>query len=313
MKIIAAIFVFFAGFGALGAYRASQQNGSTVSHRVSLFSRHYQEGEKLSYHMKATNKDRLKMMSYQAQTDGVVKKDAADHFYEEYQWSGVVWDGQAAPVAPDFRQILSLDPGSRPQLPDLQHAGQALVGPTLDLFTFYTDLIMALHQPGLKAAGDHAYVKLGGPNSWAAGEGLILGEDSIDFDLTVQSVDRSANVATLLVRHVPPPQPQIHLPATWMHSPISDAPNNWVEVGKTQAGKYVARIGKETFDDVIRVSLTDGHVLSATMDNPVEVSERECADAALTLCSDPIRYEIRRQITISSTAADRNNEGVRSK
>lgn len=298
MKTITAIFVFLVAFGTLGAYRGGRQNGSTESRGMNLFSRAYRDGEKISYHMKATNKDRLKTMSYEAQADGVVKKDAAGHFYEEYQWSGVVWDGQAAPVAPDFRQILSLDPGSRPQLPDLQHAGSALVGPTLDLFTFYTDLMMALHQPSLNAAGDHAYVKLGGPNSWAAGEGLILGEDSIDFDLTVQSVDRNANVATLLVRHVPPPEPKIHMPAAWMDTPIAGAPNNWVEVGKTRTEKYVARIGMETFDDVIRISLADGHVLSATMDNPVEVSERECDDAALTVCGAPIRYQIRRQISI---------------
>jgi len=298
MKAIAAVLVFFAGLGALGTYGGGQQSSSAGSPEMSPFSRQYREGEKISYHMKATNKDRLKTMSYEAQADGMVKKDAASHFYEEYQWSGVVWNGQTAPVPPDFRQILSLDPGSRPQLPDLQHAGSDLVGPTLDLFTFYTDLMMALRNPELKSTGNHAYVKIGGPNSWAAGEGLILGEDSIDFELTVQSVDRSANVVTLLVRHVPPTQPKIHMPAAWMHTPVTDTPNNWVEVGKNQAGKYVASIGKETFDDVIRVSLTDGHVLSATMDNPVEVSERECDDAALTACGPPIRYQIRRQIAI---------------
>lgn len=298
MKAMAAVFVCLAGLGAFGAYRSGRQSNAPESRKTNLFTRQYHEGEKLSYHMKATNKGRLKTMSYEAQADGVVRKDAAGHFYEEYQWSGVAWNGQTAAVAPDFRQILSLDTGSRPQLPDLQKAGPALVGPSLDLFTFYTDLILALGQPNLNAAGDHAYVKLGGPNSWAAGEGLILGEDSIDFDLTVQSVDRSANVATLLVRHVPPPQPKIHIPADWMQTPIADAPNNWVEVGKTNTGKYVARIGMETFDDVIRISLTDGRILSATMDNPVEVSERECDDAALTVCEAPIRYQIRRQIAI---------------
>lgn len=298
MKRSAAIVALLAGLGLLGADRAGGQSGSTESSGASLFTRHYVEGEKLSYHMKATNKDRLKTVSYEAEADGVVKKDAAGHYYEEYRWSHVIWDGQAAPVAPDFRQILSLDPGSRPQLSDLQHAGSGLVGPTLDLFTFYTDLTLALHQPSLNHAGDHAYVKHGGPNSWAAGEGLILGEDAIDFDLSVQSIDRSANIATLLVRHIPPPQPQIHTPAAWMHAPVAGRPNNWVEVGRNKDGKYVASIGMETFDDVIRISLTDGHVLSATMDNPVEVSERECDDAALTVCGPPIRYQIRRQIAI---------------
>lgn len=300
MKIVIAVLVFLAGVGVFGASQSGEQSSSTESHKVSPFSRQYREGGKISYHMKATNKDRLKTSSYEAQADGVMKKDAAGHFYEEYQWSGVIWDGRAAKVPADFRQILSLDPGSRPQLPDLQHGGPDLVGPTLDLFTFYTDLGMALRNPGLKNPGDHVYVKLGGPNSWAAGEGLILGEDSIDFDLTVQSMDHEKRTATLLVQHVPPPNPQIHLPAAWMHAPVADAPNNWVEVGKNASGGYRASIGKETFDDVIVISLADGRILTASMDNPVQVLERQCSDAALTACGEPIRYEIRRKIEITS-------------
>ena len=299
MRIVIAVLVFVASFGALGASQAGGQSSSTESHKASPFSREYHEGEKISYHMTATNKDRMRTSNYEAQADGVVKKDAAGHFYEEYEWSNVIWNGRTAPIPADFRQILSLDPDSRPQLPDLRHGGTALVGPTLDLFTFYVDLGMALRNPGLKNAGDHAYIKLGGPNSWAAGEGLILGEDSIDFDLTVQGVDQEKRTATLLVRHVPPPDPKIHFPADWMRKPVADTPNNWVEVGKNAAGGYRASIGKETFDDLIVVSLADGRILSASMDNPVEVLERQCRDAALTVCGKPIRYEIRRKIEIT--------------
>jgi len=301
MKTIVAALVFLAGLGAFGACQAGGQKNSMEVHTMSPFSRQYRQGEKISYHMKATNKDRVKSSSYEAKADGVVKKDAAGHFYEEYQWSGVVWDGRTAQIPADFRQILSLDPGSQPQLPDLQHGGPDLVGPTLDLFTFYTDLGIALRNPGLRAAGDHAYVKLGGPNSWAAGEGLILGEDSIDFDLTVQSVDHEKGTATLLVRHVPPADPKVHMPAEWMHTPVADTPNNWVEVGKNASGDYRASIGKETFDDMIVISLADGRIISASMDNPVEVLERQCSDAALMVCGKPMRYEIRRKIEITST------------
>jgi hypothetical protein len=296
MKRTAAILAFLASLAAPGTYRAGQQRSSTESQGMNLLSRHYVEGEKLSYHMKATNKDRLKTTSYEAQADGVVKEDPAGHYYEEYQWSDVVWDGQPMAVPPDFRQILSLDPGFKPVFPDLRKATSSLNGPVLDLMTFYVDLGLAIRH-GLNRAGDHAYVKFGRPVSWAAGEGLIIGEDSIDFDITLQAVDRAANTATVLVRHVPPPQPQIQLPAAWMRIPVEDTPNNWVEVGK-KAGEYIASIGKETFDVVIKTSLADGRILSATMDNPVEVLERECDDAALTTCGGPVRYQIRRRISI---------------
>ena len=83
-----------------------------------------------------------------------------------------------------------------------------------------------------------------------------------------------------------------------MRTPVVDTPNNWVSVRKGSNGKYVAAVGKETFDDVIQISLTDGRVLPATMDNPVEVLERECGDAALTACGPATRYQIRRRITV---------------
>lgn len=299
MKIFATLLLVAVGLRLLGANRPALQQAASVE-PAGLFTRHYQAGEKLSYHMTATNQDRLKTMSYQADADAIVKQDPAGAFYEEYRWSALEWNGQSVPVPSEFRQLLSLDPNFKPVFPDIAHAGSGLVGPVLDLMTFYVDLGLAVRHAGLKHPGDHVYISHGGPNSWAAGEGLILGEDAIDFDLTLQSINQEKKTITLVVRHVPPPHPQIHLPATWMQTPVSVAPNNWVEVGKESNGKYRASIGEETFDDVIVTSLTDRRILSATMDNPVDVLERQCDDAALTACGKPIRYEIRRKIEITT-------------
>jgi hypothetical protein len=98
---------------------------------------------------------------------------------------------------------------------------------------------------------------------------------------------------------VAPEKPEIRLPADWMTKSVADTPNNWVQVTKTKAGKYLAAVGKETFDVEISVSLADGKILSGTIDNPVETTERECEDAALTKCGDPKPRGIRRQIEIS--------------
>jgi hypothetical protein len=84
-----------------------------------------------------------------------------------------------------------------------------------------------------------------------------------------------------------------------MLKPVSDTANNWVQVEKTKDGKYRAGVGKETFTVEIKLSLADGKILSATMDNPVETIERECEDAALTKCGDPKPHPIRRQVEIS--------------
>jgi len=58
-------------------------------------------------------------------------------------------------------------------------------------------------------------------------------------------------------------------------------------VERTKNEKYLAAVGKETFDVEIRLSLADGMILSGTLDNPVETIKRECEDAALTKCGDP--------------------------
>ena len=84
-----------------------------------------------------------------------------------------------------------------------------------------------------------------------------------------------------------------------MSASVADTPNNWVEVSKTQEGKFSAQVGKETFVARIKISLADGRIISATLDNPVEVLERVCTDAALTSCGEPVRYQIRRQIEIN--------------
>lgn len=293
MRILVAIFVFVGGLGAMAAHKTVLLRDQAASADSGLLSRHYRGGEKLSYDMKGTYDERGSVQSYEARADGVVKKDVAGNFYEEYQWSDLSWNGHPVPIPAanaQFRQIVSLDPGAKGSFPvhppDVRRAPPGLIGPILDFMTFYVDLGMAIRH-GLGHAGDHVYVKFGRPVSWAAGEGAVLGESSIDFDITLQDVDRSTNTATLLVRHVPPSESQVQLPAEWMRTPVVDTPNNWVSVTKSASGKYVAAVGKETFDVLIRTSLTDGRILSATMDNPVEVLERECDDAALTICGAP--------------------------
>ena len=83
-----------------------------------------------------------------------------------------------------------------------------------------------------------------------------------------------------------------------MRVPVSDTPNNWVEVTKNDNGTYTAAVGQEIFNAAIKVSLVDGRILSARLDNPVEALERKCTDATLVTGDNPIRYEIRRQIEV---------------
>jgi hypothetical protein len=275
----------------------AQVKPAPADSQPSLLSRQYREGESLAYHMKATNQGRSGTLRYEADAKGTVKKNAAG-FVEEYAWSNLNFNGQAMTLpASDFRQTLSLDPNAPPALPDFSHVNPMLIGPVADMLNFYADEWLAIKQ-GLHKPGDHVYVKHGGPNSWADGVQTILGQDSIDFDVTLSELDESAHTAKVVVRHVPPQNPQIQTPIKWMEAPVADTPNNWVEVGKSNNGKYLAEIGKETFDVELTISLADGKILMATLDNPVVVMARECADSQLTQCAEPEHYQIRRQVEI---------------
>jgi len=147
--------------------------------------------------------------------------------------------------------------------------------------------------------GDHFLVPNPQPGSWADGTHVIIGKDHIDFDLNLQSIDPVKQTAIVLVHHVPPQHPNLQLPADWMQTPVADTANNWVEVTKTKEGKYEAGVGKETFDVTITVSMTDGRILFATMDNPVVTSSRLCDDAALTKCGVARPHTIHRHIEIA--------------
>jgi hypothetical protein len=264
-----------------------------------LFARRYVAGEELHYVMEATNENRQHLLRYHAQADGVVGRDSLGRFVEQFEWSHLVRNDTVVNLLPGsaaVRQRLTLAPEYMIPL-DIRAAHPRLVGPVLDLLTFYVDLWMAAKLP-LAHAGDHFAFPGSGSSSWADGRILIIGEDAIDFDVTLTAVDSAGGMAKLTVRHVPPAQARVHLPADWMKVAAYDSPNNWVEVTRTPDGGYVASIGRETFDVTLTVNLNDGRLLSADMDNPVDVLERVCSDSALSTCGEPVRYRIFRRIAL---------------
>jgi len=287
--------------GSLAASFSSAQtsaspNTSAPVPASSPLARHYTEGEKLTYHMTGDNEG----WTYEVQANGIVKKDASGHLIEEYGWSDFKSNAQMTLSAQSlgFRQTLSLDPAIQPSIPNLSQVQPFLIGPLTDMLTFYADLWLTIQRSDLQRPGDHAYVKVGVPASWADGTYTILGESSVDFDLTLKEFDSANQVARLLVKHVPPAEQKVKLPAAWMQTPVADTPNNWVQISKNQAGKYEAGAGRETFNVDIKVSLKDGKILSAALDNLVQTRHRECSDAALLDCSAPTDHTIHRKIEL---------------
>jgi len=257
----------------------------------------YREGQTIALHMTAQNES----WSYSADATATVQKDDKAAFFEDFAWSNLVSDGKPVPLSPAmtaYRQRLSLDPNHFPSAPDLSGVDPRMIGPVTDLLTFYADLWLAAKFNTLHAPGDHFYFPNPMTPSWADGTRVILGEDSIDFDMTLKSV--ANDVAVLEVRHVPPKAPKVHLPAPWMQAPVGTGANNWVEVTKNADGTFTAAVGEETFDVLLTVSVDDGRILKAVMTNPVTTIVRTCRDAAFTDCDAAKPRQILRTVQVAA-------------
>jgi len=278
------------------AWTMTTQSAQSVPDNSIKLDRRYREGEALRYEMKGSNHG----WEYQIHADALVKKDDEGVFYEQISWSDLRSNAPMtlSPSSLDFRQTLSLAETSKYlTVPDLSKIQPILIGPITDMLTFYSDVFLS-KQLKLSHVGQHAYFEHGTPNSWADGQRILLGEDSIDFDLTLVSADPAEHTATLLVRHVSPAHPQVHLPAEWMKAPVSDAPNNWVQVQKAE-GKFVAEVGLEIFDVRVKLDTRNGKILSADLHNPVVAVRRTCEDPILSKCDAPKAETIVRDVSLT--------------
>jgi len=82
-----------------------------------------------------------------------------------------------------------------------------------------------------------------------------------------------------------------------MVEPVADTQNNWVNIIKS-GDRYIAAVGKETFDVRMNIRLADGVIQSGTLDNIVDTRERDCADAAAMDCREARSHRIARKIEI---------------
>ena len=256
--------------------------------------RRYTEGAVSHYVMTGNNDGR----EYTIRATDTVKRGPDGRFYEEIGWSDYVSNTPQAlePASLALRQTVSLDdPVSYMKVPNLAGIQPALIGPITDTLTFYSDLLLAIKSK-LTNKGQKAYVSRSAPNSWADGQRILLGQDVVDFSLTVLSVSPTDHIETLLVRHLPPPALHIQQPAKWMEDGHPATPNNFVQVSKEQDG-FVAETGRETFDVQLMIDSRDGRILSATMHNPVLLRTRTCKDRELTQSGSETPRSILREIT----------------
>ena len=252
-------------------------------------------GGAVSHYLMTGNNDGWQ---YTIEATDVVKRDPNGRYYEEIGWSDLTSNAQQAltPASLALRQTVSLDdPSSYMRVPNLATVQPLLIGPITDTLTIYSDLMLAM-QHKLVQPGQTAYVPRATPNSWADGQRVLLGQDVVDFSLKVEGVNPAEHTETLLIQHVPPAVLHVQLPASWMQETTSAKPNNFVQISKQDDG-FIAEVGKETFDVRVVVDTRDGHIISATMHNPVALTTRTCTNQELTQCGPEASKTTLREIT----------------
>lgn len=257
--------------------------------------RRYVDGT-VSHYLMTGNNDGWQ---YTIHATDTVKLDPNGRFYEEIAWSDLSSNAQQTltPASLALRQTVSLDdPASYMKIPNLANVQPLLIGPITDTLTFFSDLLLA-NRAKLAQPGQTAYVSRTTPNSWADGHRVVLGQDVVDFSLSVESSNPAANTKTLLIQHVPPPALHIEQPAKWMHELTSAKPNNFVQVSRETDG-FSAETGKEVFDVRLTIDTRDGSILSATLHNPVALTIRMCTDRELTHCGPEEQKNILREVTL---------------
>lgn len=257
--------------------------------------RRYADGTALRYLMTGDNDG----WHYTVRATDTVKRDANGRYYEEIGWSDFTSDAQQTltPASLALRQTVSLDdPASYMRVPNLADVQPLLIGPITDTLTFYSDLLLA-EQAKLVQPGQTAYVSRTTPNSWADGQRVLLGQDVVDFSLSVESVNPAQHTEHLLVHHVPPPVLHVEQPAKWMQEVASAKPNNFVQVSR-EGERFNAETGKENFDVTLVVDTRDGSILSAALRNPVVLTTRLCTDREATQCGAESHKTILREVTL---------------
>jgi len=259
--------------------------------------RRYAAGDTIAYVMNGINTEGGRdTLRYRGTAVGIVARYSLGRWVEQLTWTRLDRNGTMVRIDPSrARQTLTLAPDWQ-LLPDLSRVDPGLIGPMLDLFTFYVDAKLAAGQPTVRSPGDSTLLPLGVGGSWANGQSVLVGKDAVDFEIKL--VAETPNRATVQVRHVPPREIKLDLPADWMKDPVGGRPNNWIEVAQTSDRHYHARVGTESFTVELQLSRVDGRILGATMENPVDVVERDCDDRALSVCGPPRRYRISRMITL---------------
>ncbi|MBI3555390.1 MAG: hypothetical protein HY074_03890 [Deltaproteobacteria bacterium] len=260
----------------------------------STLTRRYREGEVYGYYI--FNRQFIGSdldNSYEGHATARVVAEPTGAMHEEFEWHDITKNGKKHPIAPEYRQILSLAVGGKMIFPPTA----MITGATTDTMNFYVNEMLAIKK-ALRKVGDHELVSLNGkPSPWLDRARGFNGFDCQDFDIMLTAID--GNYATVKVANIPPLHGCTRPPlVAWMNSRVADTENNFFEIERQADGTYHASYGKEIIDTELHIDLGTGRIISGFMHNTVHYLQRVCKDESVLDCGEPKDKSLARETVL---------------
>jgi len=181
-------------------------------------------------------------------------------------------------------------------LPDIKGWDMGVVGPVTDLHTFLVAVSPQVGADKVTRAGETHTLPEAPKASWANGENIPVGEDCIRISVTL--VEMNAETAIYRTTFMPPESACLEMLKPWMEAEVVEgAPNNFQQQ-MNLGGAAAVMWGREEFVVTSTVRRSDGRILSATMDNRLDLRLKVGCDANLNSCKHELPMKIRRDLTL---------------
>jgi len=266
------------------------------------FNRKYKNGEKYRYEMTTEYYQNREWKSRAvAVCELTVKTDSAGIPYESVQWlsqkniTAKDTTDESSMVLRVKPYRISLHPKGPLELPVITEPG--MTGTITDFHTFY---VAIHHKTGigrLRKKGDAYQLPTPVKGNFGNGRTILKGEDCIA--ISGRLMDVNATQALVQTDFLPPQQSCLdyYLPA--FDQPVSgDTLNNIQMIMAAGNGKVNLQYGKERFDIISRINITDGMLLEANMTNELQLRLKVNCNDSLQDCQAELPWQIYRTIRL---------------
>lgn len=188
---------------------------------------------------------------------------------------------------------ISLHPKGPLELPVITEPG--MTGAITDFHTFYVAIHEKTGVHGLQKQGDTSQLPAPVKGNFGNGKTILKGEDCIN--ISGRLMDIKATEVVIQTNFLPPQQPCLdyYLPA--FNQPVSgDTLNNIQMIMATGGGKLNLQFGKEKFDIISHINITDGMLLSADMTNELQLRLKINCNQTLQDCQAELPWHIYRTV-----------------